>query len=747
MSEWQKTTCVLCAVNCGLEMQTEGSRITKVRPDKDCPRSEGYACRKGLNIAHYQSHAERLTHPLKKVGDGFEKISWEQATEEIAAKLKGLIAEHGPRCFAYMGGGGQGSHFEAAFGTRLMRALGSRYHYSALAQELTGFFYVQGEAYGRQYLAAHPDAERADVLVFWGSNAWRSHGMNRARPIITKISKDPDKLLVVIDPCLTDTAKRADIHLRPRPGTDALLLKSIISIILDDRIYDEDYVTDNTTGFSEILGLFSNFDVAAALKVCELEEKEVRHLVHVLAGNRCAFRSDLGLLMGRSSTMNSYLEMIMINLLGGVGKEGGNVFLGHLIPLGSHTPIDDPNNWRTVETDFPAITGTYPPNVMPEEIMSDKPERLRAVLCSGSNPLRSYADTGAYEEAFKRLDLLVTIEVAKTETTALSHYVLPAKSAFEKWDASFFSWKYPQYYFHMRRPLCDAVGEPKEEAEMLTDLADKLGLIPDYPAELEELAATDRLRYGMALMNYIGENPAAAGAMPFIVARTLGKAVGSHALSTLWAILARYCQTAGPKLERAGYTPSPTLGDELFEKIMNTPGDILLGVQNVEDNLADNIKTDDGKVHLHIPALDEWVAEINPADELQALENADYPMLLIAGERTDFNANSIMRNPEWTGGTRACAMRMHPDDAKELGLETGQTARIETEAASLEVPVDVCDRPAKGTVIIPHGFGLVYQGQSDGVNVNALAPARHRDRLAATPLHRFVPCKVTAVQP
>jgi anaerobic selenocysteine-containing dehydrogenase len=745
MSEWQKTTCVLCAINCGLEIQTEGSRITKVRPDKECPRSEGYACRKGMNIAHFQTHAERLTHPLKKVGDGFEQISWEQATEEIAAKLRELIDTHGPRCLAYMGGGGQGCHFEAAFGTRLLKALGSRYHYSALAQELTGFFYVQGEAFGRQYLHAIPDAENTDALVFWGSNAWRSHGMNRARPIISKMSKDPNKLLVVIDPCLTDTAKRADIHLRPRPGTDALLLKSIIAIILDDRIYDEDYVTDHTTGFSEVLRLCGAFDVSEALKVCELDEKEVRHLVHLLAGNRVAFRSDLGLLMGRTSTVNSYLEMIMINLLGGVGKEGGNVFVGHLVPMGTHTPLDAPNNWRTVETDIPAIVGTYPPNVMPEEIMSDKPDRLRAVLVSGSNPLRSYADTSAYEEAFKKLDLLVTIEVAQTETTALSHYVLPAKSAFEKWDASFFSWKYPEYYFHMRRPLCEFVGEPKGEPEIFTGLADKLGIVPEYPAELEELAATDRLQYGMALMNYVGENPAAAGMLPFIVAKTLGTALGSHALATLWAILARYCQTAGPQLERAGYTPSPMLGDELFEKIRTTPGDILLGVQNVENNLADNIKTDDGKVHLHIPALDEWVEEITPADELEAIESTGYPMLLIAGERTDFNANSIMRNPEWTGGTRACAMRMHPDDASELGLETGQTARIETDAGALEVPVDVCDRPARGTVIIPHGFGLVYQGQADGVNVNALAPARHRDRLAGTPLHRFVPCKVSAV--
>ena len=296
----------------------------------------------------------------------------------------------------------------------------------------------------------------------------------------------------------------------------------------------------------------------------------------------------------------------------------------------------------------------------------------------------------------------------------------------------------------MRHPVCESLGEPKEEAAILTDLADALGLIPEYPAELEELAAKDRLQYGMALMNYLGENPGNADRLPFIVARTLGKALDSPALSLLWALLARYSQTAGPKVERAGYALSPTLGDELFEKIKETPGDHLLCVQDMENNLADSIKTSDGKVHLHIPALDGWVNEINPVDELKALESGDYPMLLVAGERTDFNANSLMRNPEWTGGTRACAMRVHPEDAKELGLETGKMALIETDAGSLEVEVEVIDRPARGMVIIPHGFGLEYQGQADGVNVNVLAPARNRDRLAGTPLHRFIPCRVSA---
>jgi anaerobic selenocysteine-containing dehydrogenase len=119
------TSCVLCAQNCGLEVEVQNNRIIKVKGDKDNVRSEGYICRKGMNIAYHQHNADRLRYPLKKVGDRFERISWDQAIDEIAVKLKKIVDQYGPRSFAYMGGGGQGCHFEAAFGVRLLRGLGS----------------------------------------------------------------------------------------------------------------------------------------------------------------------------------------------------------------------------------------------------------------------------------------------------------------------------------------------------------------------------------------------------------------------------------------------------------------------------------------------------------------------------------------------------------------------------------------------------------------------------------------------
>jgi anaerobic selenocysteine-containing dehydrogenase len=215
MAKWHRTSCVLCYHNCGIEIQTSGHRIVKVRPDKEHPRTKGYACRKGMRIAHYQDHRERLTHPLKSDGTGFKKISWDQAIEEIAAKLKEVLQRRGPRALAYMGGGGQGCHVEAGFGRTLLTALGSQYHYSALAQELSGLFWVNGRAYGRQNIHAGADLDRAKNFLVIGWNGYVSNaGVNRARERIDEFSKDPAKRLIVVDPLQSETARKAIMHLK-----------------------------------------------------------------------------------------------------------------------------------------------------------------------------------------------------------------------------------------------------------------------------------------------------------------------------------------------------------------------------------------------------------------------------------------------------------------------------------------------------------------------------------------------------
>lgn len=745
MTEWKRTFCPLCYHNCGLEAQTAGHRITKVRADKDHPRTRGYICRKGTKVGRYQDHGERLKFPLKREGSRFVEIAWDQALSEIAERLSETLRRHGPRSFAYMGGGGQGCHMEAGFGRNLMTALGSQYHYSALAQELTGLYWVNGRAYGRQNLQLGPDLDRAENFLVMGWNGYVSNaGVNRARFRIEEFAEDPDRSLIVIDPLRSETAVQANKHLKIKMGSAALFLKALIALILQEGWEDRTYLERHCLGFDHVLPWFEHFEVPAALSVCGLEVEAVREVARLYATRPTALKTDLGLLMDRQSTMNSYLEMILMAVCGRIGTPGGNVFEGHVMPLGLHTDERSPHTWRTVQSGVPAIMGYFPPNVLPEEILSSREDRLRAIIVSGANPLRSYADTSAYEQAFTQLDLLITFEVAMSETAALSHYVLPARSAFEKWDATLFNLTFPEIYFQLRHPCCEPQGDPKEEGEIFTLLADALGLLPQLPDALYTAAAGPRQGFAMELLSLMGQNKDISGVLPLVLGKTLGRAWSSAHMAGVWGLLLRYPQHAAGDLQRAGYQPSPLLGDALFQNLLDHPEGILIGRQDPDRNL-EKVRTSDGKIHLYVEELAGWIQEIEPERERAALHNDEFPFVLAAGRHFPYTANSIMRDPAWNDGEQRCTLLMNKQDSERLGIPDGADAWVSTEAGRVRIPVQISEIPAPGSVVIPHGFGLVFQGQEHGVNVNRLTKNTHRDRLAATPLHRYVPCRVEPV--
>ncbi len=744
MGKIYKSSCVLCAQTCGLEIEVENKRIVKVRGDKANPKSEGYLCRKGLNVIYHEHHADRLLYPLKKIQDRFVRISWQQALEEIAAKLKAIVNQFGPRAFAYMGAGGQGCHFQAPFGMRLMRALGSQYHYGPLAQEFAGDFWVCGRMYGKQYIHDGPDLEKTECLMAIGWNGMESHQVPQAPRHLQRIARDPEKLLIVIDPRKSETARIADIHLPVRVGADALLLKSMIALILDHGWEDKIYITRHTSGWEKIKGYFSSFDYRAGLDTCHLNLETVKQICHHFTHRQSSMRHDLGIYMNRHSALSSYLINVMKTICGRLGVRGGNIFPGHLVPMSPHTDERDDRVWRTVATNSFPVCGTYPPNVMPEEILNEYPERLRAVYICGTNPLRSYADTTAFEEAFSRLDLLVTVEIAMTETAALSHYVLPARSGYECWDGVFFPLTFPNIFFQMRPPVIRPEGEQLEPGEIHLALAERLGLIPSIPENLYQAALQGTKPFASALGEFITRQPQIMAQLPFILGKTLGKALSSVHLSALWGILQVTTKEVKENAIRAGFEPGPDLSERLFEAIMAHPEGLWIGKVDEENNL-DQLQTDDGRINLYISELLPELETLTPQrEEIELALKPKYPFILMAGRHFGYNANTLMRDPSWNKGHRVCTLTMHPRDVEKLGLKDGELVRVITEAGQEEVELEVTDDEREGHVTMPHGFGLIYQGTKHGANVNRLTKTTHRDRFG-TPLHRYVPCRVEPV--
>ncbi len=743
MGQWHKTGCVLCAQNCGLEVMVENNRMVRVRPDKSNPRSQGYACRKGLNIIYHQYPKGRLTTPLKRVGKTFEPISWDQAMDEITHKMKGIVHTHGPRSLAYMGASSQGGHFEGAFALSILKGMGSQNFYSSAGQEFSGSWWLFGRMLGKQYNIAIPDEQGCDMLVGWGWNGMESHQMPRAPRVLSQISKDPKKLLVIIDPRESETAAIADMHLPIRPGTDALLIKAMITIILNEKWENTPYINTFVKGWKTIRPWFENFNAMAAIKVCELSYGQVFKLCRLMTTKKWCVHPDLGIYMGRRSTLNSYLMNILGAICGIFCVPGGNVIPGVVVPMGFHADERDAGTWRTTVTQMPpAAAGAFPPAVIPEEILTDHPERLRAIFVSACNPLRSYPDTKAYEKAFNALDLLVVNDIVMSETARLAHYVLPCRTYYESWDGTFFSWNFPKVFFQMRRPVVSPPENCLEATQIFTLMAQKLGLIPPIPEKLKKAARNNRMQFGTALMKWAATEPGAMPAMPFVLAKTLGQAWDSASLAALWGVLMTAPKPFQKNADRVGFQRGADQGDRIFQAILDHPQGLWVGKVKPTENFK-AIKTPSGKIEVHVPELEKEARELAPDSEEKALALTDeYPLILNAGRHSKYTINTLMRNPEWNRGKRACTVAIHPDDARAMELKDGQKVKVTTRAGSETGELEVSHRIRKGTVIIPHGFGLIYGGNTYGININQLTQTTHRDFLG-TPLHRFVPCRVT----
>jgi len=225
---------------------------------------------------------------------------------------------------------------------------------------------------------------------------------------------------------------------------------------------------------------------------------------------------------------------------------------------------------------------------------------------------------------------------------------------------------------------------------------------------------------------------------PFILGKTLGKAMGSVHLACPLGYVAGRTQILPGKMPRERASTGPTLGEDIFSRLSTTPKASGWEKNRSGNNFAE-IKTEDKKINLHIPELLDELKALDVANEEAALVmDTKFPLILMAGTAYVHKRQPLMRDPAWNEGKRVCTLAMHPNDAASLKLTDGQQVRVITEAGSEEIELEVSDTAHIGHVVIPHGFGLVYNGRKYGANVNRLTKNTHRDQFG-TPIHSICP--------
>src|SRR5262245_11582768 len=282
--DWHQTACILCSINCGIEVRLgtdpgEERRFVRIRGDKAHPLSKGYTCQKALRLDHYQNARDRLTSPMRRTPDGtYEPVDWDTAIADIADRLRDIRDTHGGDKIFFYGGGGQGNHLGGAYGQALRAAVGVRYSSNALAQEKTGEFWVDGQLFGRSRCHTTGDYEHAEVAVFWGKNPWQSHGFPRARTILKEIANDPERTLVVVDPRRTESAELADVHLRVRPGGDAFALAAILATLIEEDLVDHAFLDERAADLDPLLEALATVDIGEYARRAGVTEDEIREL-------------------------------------------------------------------------------------------------------------------------------------------------------------------------------------------------------------------------------------------------------------------------------------------------------------------------------------------------------------------------------------------------------------------------------------------------------------------------------------
>ncbi len=745
-TDWKSTACILCSINCGLEVQVQDRHLTKIKGDKKNPRSKGYTCEKPARLDHYQNHKDRLESPLRRREDGsFEPIDWDTAITEIAAKLAGIRDTHGGEKIMYYGGGGQGNHLGGAYSGATRRALGMRYTSNAIAQEKTGEFWVEGQMFGGR---PEPDMEHAEVAVFVGKNPWFSHGFERARITLREISKDPNRSMVVIDPRRTETAELADFFIQVRPGMDAHVLSAMLAVLVEEQLVDEAFLTEHAADASELLEVLAAIPIGDYCERAGVDEALVRAAaIRIGRAGSVAVLEDLGIEMAPHSTLNSYLEKLLYALTGNFGRKGTMNIPTHVGKLGSSSKTDR----RSPVTGERILAGLLPCNAIPAEVLGDHPDRFRAMIIESGNPAHSLADSPRMREALDALEFLVVIDVAHTETTRHADYVLPAASQYEKVETTFFGGGFPDHVFQLRQRLFPPLEGTLTEPEIHSRLCKALGAYKEEDlTELREAAKEGLEKFGLVFLQTMGARPDLAAITPVVLHETLGHALGEaqQPAAMIWGAAQQLAAGHADSVRRAGFEgEGPSLGNALFEAILERAEGVCI-TRDTYDVAFERVATDDGKIQLVLP---EFMDELKGLVDESAPEVTDaFPFVLAAGERRAHTANTIYRDPAWRKKDPMGALRMSPADAGRLGLETGSEVRITTKRGSARATLEVSDTLRKGHITLPNGLGLEYPTESGeravhGTPPNELTSSEDRDWFAGTPWHKHVRAQVEAL--
>ena len=712
-------TCPLCEAMCGLELEIEGDRVVRLRPDDADVWSKGYVCPKGATIPQLHADPDRLRVPLIREGATWREATWDEAFRRCEELLGGVLARHGKGAISAYIGNPTAHNFSLARYVGLFMGLSQLpVIYSAGTVDQWPKNVACMLMYGHMWWIPTPDVQRTQYWVILGGNPQASQGSLLACPdLLGEIDRIRARggRTVVVDPRRTGTADRADEWVPIVPGTDAAFLLAICNVLFAESLVNLGDLADVVNGVDEIRAVAAEFSPERVADTCRIPAETIRRLAGEIAtAPSAAVYGRIGLCNQEFGTLASALIDVVNVLTGNFDRPGGLMFGRPIAWSVNSLPNPEFANglefgrWKTRVRGAAEVLGQAPLSCMAEEIATPGDGQIKALITIAGNPVISAPDAGRLDEALPQLECMIAIDNYLNETTRHAHVILPGLSALEQphFDDLIAMWAVRSAGNYSSPVFPPAPGRPAEWEILL-----KLGaLAGGMTLEQIDVAAIDD-GYFMALAMAQGID--AAKILPLYEAR------GPERLLDLQI-------RSGPFGDRYGERPDGLT----LQRFVDAPHGIDMGP--MVPRLRELLSTPSGKVELAHPYV---MADV---PRLRARLERKVGRLLLVSRRHLRSNNSWMHNLETlVRGRDRCTLLVHPDDARAKSLADGALARVTSEAGSIVVPVQVSDEMMPGVVSLPHGWGHDKEGirlgvarQYAGVNSNILSPGRLVDPLS-----------------
>lgn len=701
MAEIHYRSCTLCEATCGVAIEVDGDRVVGVRGDDSDPFSRGYLCPKATALADLHHDPDRLRRPMVREGASWREADWDEALDLVGERLRAIRGEHGADALAvYQGNPTIHSLGLSTHGQLLLRRLGTRNAYSATSLDQLPHMLAAMAMFGDQLLMPVPDLDRTDYLLVLGANPVVSNGSIMTAPDVRRrllaITARGGQV-VVVDPRRTETAELATRHVRIRPGSDPLLLLSMLQVIFAEGLARPAPWVD---GVERLHGLVRSYPPEVTAPATGVEPEVVRTLARALATTpRAVCYGRLGICTAELGGLAAWLVNAVNVVTGHLDTVGGAMFTTpaiDLLPvagaLGFHNGF---GRWRSRVRGLPEFGGELPIATLADEIETAGAGQVRALITSAGNPVLSAPGGRRLERALARLDFMVSIDPYLNETTRFAHVILPPTSPLERshYDVALSSYAI-RNVARYSPPVFERGPDQRHDWEICAELAARWFA----PAGLTRGLATRALR--KALLATPPERILAAGV-----------AAGPHGL----------------RRGRGGLT---------WAKVRAATHGLDLGP--LEPRLPARLRTADRRVAL-VPDL--YLADLPRLEaRLAAWSRPADGTLVLVGRRQLRSNNSWLHNSQrLVKGKPRCTLLLHPRDAAARGLTDGELARLRSGAGEVVVPVEVSDEMMPGVASLPHGWGhdrpgvrLSVASAHAGVSANDVLDPAFVDELSGT---------------